>query len=41
MLQPLAQTIVFGLSFSMLVSLLLVPVIYLWLHGGQHIQTAA
>ena len=35
MLQPLAQTIVFGLSFSMLVSLLLVPVIYLWLHGRR------
>jgi multidrug efflux pump subunit AcrB len=28
MLQPLAVTIVFGLSFSMLVSLLLVPVVY-------------
>ena len=32
MLQPLAQTMVFGLSFSLLVSLLLVPVLYLWLH---------
>jgi multidrug efflux pump subunit AcrB len=31
MLQPLATTIVFGLSFSLLVSLLLVPVCYQWL----------
>jgi multidrug efflux pump subunit AcrB len=31
MLQPLALTIVFGLSFSLLVSLLLVPVCYQWL----------
>ena len=34
MLQPLAVTIVWGLSFSMLVSLLLVPIIYSVLHGG-------
>ncbi len=32
MLQPLAQTIVFGLSFSLLVSLLLIPVFYYRLH---------
>ena len=32
MLQPLAVTIVFGLSFSMLVSLVLVPVLYVLLH---------
>ncbi|MFZ5622269.1 MAG: efflux RND transporter permease subunit [Pseudomonadota bacterium] len=32
MLQPLAQTMVWGLSFSLLVSLLLVPVIYLGFH---------
>ncbi|HDN27565.1 MAG TPA: efflux RND transporter permease subunit [Thioploca sp.] len=31
MLQPLALTIVFGLSFSLLVSLLLVPLCYQWL----------
>jgi len=31
MLQPLAITIGFGLSFSLLVSLLLVPVCYQWL----------
>jgi len=31
MLQPLATTIVFGLSFSLLVSLLLVPIFYQWL----------
>lgn len=31
MLQPLAITIAFGLSFSLLVSLLLVPSCYLWL----------
>lgn len=35
MLQPLAQTIVFGLSFSLLVSLALVPILYLWLHPAQ------
>ena len=32
MLQPLAVTIVAGLSFSMIVSLLLVPAIYTMLH---------
>ncbi|WJW75652.1 efflux RND transporter permease subunit [Thiohalobacter sp. IOR34] len=32
MLQPLAQTLVFGLGFSLLVSLLLIPVLYRWLH---------
>jgi CzcA family heavy metal efflux pump len=34
MLQPLAVTIVGGLLFSMLVSLVLVPAVYLLLHGG-------
>jgi multidrug efflux pump subunit AcrB len=33
MLQPLAQTMVYGLSFSLLVSLFLVPVVYLWFQG--------
>jgi CzcA family heavy metal efflux pump len=32
MLQPLAVTIVSGLSFSLLVSLLLIPVLYRWFH---------
>ena len=32
MLQPLAFVIVWGLSFSMLVSLVLVPVVYKLLH---------
>ncbi len=32
MLQPLAVTIVYGLSFSMLVSLILVPIIYRMVH---------
>ncbi|WP_455205918.1 efflux RND transporter permease subunit [Kaarinaea lacus] len=35
MLQPLAVTIVFGLSFSMLVSLLLVPSVYSLMHVGE------
>jgi multidrug efflux pump subunit AcrB len=35
MLQPLAITIAFGLSFSLLVSLLLVPSCYLWLAGAR------
>ena len=35
MLQPLAMTIVFGLSFSLLVSLLLVPVVYRILHRQE------
>lgn len=38
MLQPLAVTIVWGLSFSMLVSLLLVPVIYNLLHRKARIS---
>jgi CzcA family heavy metal efflux pump len=36
MLQPLAVTIVSGLSFSTLVSLLLVPAMYNLLHVGEH-----
>jgi len=36
MLQPLAITIVSGLSFSLLVSLLLVPITYLTLHNLRH-----
>jgi multidrug efflux pump subunit AcrB len=36
MLQPLAVTIVWGLSFSMLVSLVLVPIIYDLLHVHEH-----
>ena len=38
MLQPLAVTIVWGLSFSMLVSLLLVPIIYDLLHVHEHVH---
>jgi len=38
MLQPLAVSIVSGLSFSMLVSLLLVPCIYFMLHVGEREQ---
>ncbi|MBI5462143.1 MAG: efflux RND transporter permease subunit [Gammaproteobacteria bacterium] len=34
MLQPLAQTMVYGLTFSLLVSLFLVPVLYLWFQGA-------
>ena len=34
MLQPLAQTMLYGLTFSLLVSLILIPVIYLWFQGG-------
>lgn len=34
MLQPLAQTMVYGLTFSLVVSLFLVPVLYLWFQGG-------
>lgn len=30
MLQPLAATMIYGLSFSLLVSLLLVPILYIW-----------
>ncbi|MDO7666954.1 MAG: efflux RND transporter permease subunit, partial [Pseudomonadota bacterium] len=33
MLQPLAITVVWGLSFSMFVSLLLVPIMYHLLHS--------
>ena len=33
MLQPLAITIVSGLSFSVLVTLVLVPITYLLVHG--------
>lgn len=35
MLQPLAVTIVSGLSFSLLVSLLLIPVLYRWFRPGE------
>jgi len=35
MLQPLAVVIVWGLSFSMLVSLVLVPAVYRMLHHGH------
>lgn len=35
MLQPLAQTMVWGLTFSLVVSLFLVPVFYLWLQGDR------
>jgi len=41
MLQPLAVSIVSGLSFSMMVSLLLVPCIYHILHIGEREQVAA
>jgi multidrug efflux pump subunit AcrB len=42
MLQPLAIAVVWGLSFSMLVSLLLVPVVYFMLHSrGQKLTVAA
>lgn len=40
MLQPLAQTILYGLTFSLVVSLILVPVIYLWFQGGAGRQPA-
>jgi CzcA family heavy metal efflux pump len=35
MLQPLAQTMVWGLTFSLVVSLFLVPVFYLWFQGDR------
>ncbi|MFN2309334.1 MAG: efflux RND transporter permease subunit [Gammaproteobacteria bacterium] len=35
MLQPLAQTMIYGLSFSLLVSLFLVPVTYLWFQAAR------
>ena len=41
MLQPLAVTIVAGLSFSMLVSLILVPAMYVMLHRRDVAVTAA
>jgi multidrug efflux pump subunit AcrB len=41
MLQPLAVTIVAGLSFSMIVSLLLVPAIYSLLHYKEERSAAA
>ena len=39
MLQPLAVVIVWGLSFSMLVSLILVPAVYRMLHFGDSQET--
>jgi Cu/Ag efflux pump CusA len=36
MLQPLAVVIVWGLSFSMLVTLILVPSMYRLLHVSHH-----
>jgi multidrug efflux pump subunit AcrB len=39
MLQPLAVVIVWGLSFSMLVSLVLVPAVYRMLHYSRHNMT--
>jgi multidrug efflux pump subunit AcrB len=41
MLQPLAVTIVAGLSFSMIVSLILVPAIYSLLHYKEERSAAA
>lgn len=41
MLQPLAQTMLYGLTFSLLVSLILVPVIYLWFQGAATTDAAA
>ena len=41
MLRPLAVTIVSGLSFSLLVSLLLVPVLYRWLGGSRRAEQSA
>ncbi len=38
MLQPLATIIVFGLSFSLLVSLLLIPALYLMIHKKDNIS---
>ncbi len=40
MLQPLAQTMVFGLTFSLVVSLLLIPVLYLWFQAGSTQRSA-
>jgi len=41
MLQPLAITIVSGLSFSLIVSLLLIPIAYLSLHNLRHSLAAS
>jgi multidrug efflux pump subunit AcrB len=41
MLQPLAVTIVSGLTFSMLVSLLLVPAMYNLLHIGERTERSS
>jgi len=41
MLQPLAVCMVFGLLFSMFVSLLLIPSLYLLAHRGRQPKTAA
>ena len=41
MLRPLAVTIVAGLSFATLVSLLLIPAVYLLVHGGWRSISAA
>ena len=38
LLQPLAVTIVSGLAFSLLVSLLLIPLLYAWLGAQQRLQ---
>jgi Cu/Ag efflux pump CusA len=38
MLQPLAVVMVWGLSFSMLVSLVLVPALYRLLHHHARVQ---
>ena len=40
MLQPLAITIITGLTFSLLVSLLLIPIFYLGLHRLRHFLAA-
>jgi multidrug efflux pump subunit AcrB len=41
MLQPLAVTIVGGLLFSMIVSLILVPAVYMLLHSGRRREELA
>lgn len=38
MLQPLATVIVFGLSFSLLVSLLIIPALYLMIHSKETVS---
>ncbi|WP_297527608.1 efflux RND transporter permease subunit [Thiohalobacter sp.] len=40
MLAPLAQTMIWGLSYSLAVTLLLIPVLYHWLHRGERAQPA-